>query len=497
MTINSNLIEIKEYLNKKYSIVSYINLNNFTHPSDLYDQISLLQTKVFSKHERIVFVYSENKIKYLLELLDHLDIPKLFVILLIPTNHQLPKNFDEIKVMQYLQTNEDIFNNKTFDIPSSHCIYPWVNIEINTTGNISPCCRMHFKDKTLTIQSNSFNKIYLSSEFTNIRDNFRQNLQTQECKECWTLEAAGITSMRQQAKYKLKDIYYKIDFTEENYNNLQMFDLKLGNNCNLSCGICDEFQSSSIAKLKLKNKIISLETFNNLKKLSSWSDSDTFYNQILEIAPRIQYLNLYGGEPFMNKSHMKFLEKLIKLQVSNKISIDYNSNGTFYSEKFFDLWQYFKKVKISFSIDDIEERFEVQRNGANWAKVQENIIKYNKKTADNFITDVFATVNIQNVYYLPELLQWISQQKFSERFSFNILIDPPQLAINNLPNFAKFKIKEKLAPYPELSSIIEQLMTPINHNYDPKNFLENLYQNRDKDFSKAHKEFVEILTKNN
>jgi hypothetical protein len=88
-------------------------------------------------------------------------------------------------------------------------------------------------------------------------------------------------------------------------------------------------------------------------------------------------------------------------------------------------------VKISFSIDDIEDRFEYQRNGANWAQVNVNIRKYCAKISDKFTIDIFPTINIQNVYYLPELLLWA--QAINLTITFSILHFPNFLnpAINS------------------------------------------------------------------
>ena len=161
----------------------------------------------------------------------------------------------------------------------------------------------------------------------------------------------------------------------------------------------------------------------------------------------------------MSKLHFDFLKKLIDLDVAKNIKIDYNSNGTIYSEKFFDLWDHFKEIKISFSIDDIADRFEAQRVGAKWDQVGENIKKYNSKRSEKFITEIYPTINIQNVYWLPELLEWISTQSF-DHVSFNILRNPIEYNVTSLDNQNKLKIVKKFKQYPQydICNIIIKLL---------------------------------------
>lgn len=485
-----SLNQYKSYLSKKFNLVDFIDLNEFVHPGDLYDRILLCKKDNFLNDERIVFVYSNNKINYLLEVINRIDIPEFFIILLVPNNVTFSYNVGDITVL-YLKEFE-LTNNKVFDIPANHCIYPWINVQVDNLGFVAPCCEFN-STKNYSLKELSLKENYLNASYNQIRSAFRNNTQMPECNACWVKEAAGSPSMRSLAKHKLGDIYYKIDFTKDDVNDLQMLDLKLGNNCNLSCRICNENASSSIAKFKLNHNELSLQKFNEIKDLSLWAESADFNDQILELAPNLRYLNIYGGEPFMNKMHFNFLSKLIDLKVASKISIDYNSNGTFYSEKFFDYWRNFKKVKVSFSIDDIGERFEVQRDGGDWNQVVKNIQEYNSQTSENFITDIFPTVNIQNVYYLPELIDWANTQNFSESLTFNILRLPAELSIHNLPKAVKEVVANKLSKYPVLNPVLNYMFRDPTASVNVFEYLTRLDQNRKVSYFQTHKEFAKIL----
>jgi len=114
--------------------------------------------------------------------------------------------------------------------------------------------------------------------------------------------------------------------------------------------------------------------------------------------------------------------------------------------------------------------------------------------SDSFKTDVFPTVSILNVYYLPELLDWINSQNFSQPPSFNMLSNPMQLAINNLPTPTKNAVAEKLSNYDVLIPIVNYM------NQDGYNLIDIAKKRiglidirRQQNFSVTHSEFANII----
>jgi MoaA/NifB/PqqE/SkfB family radical SAM enzyme len=299
--------------------------------------------------------------------------------------------------------------------------------------------------------------------------------------------------MRTFAKSKFKELWLKIDYSQDRIDNLKMFDLKLGNRCNLSCNICSPKSSSKVANIRVSSDIISNDEYQRISQLVNWNTSDQFRDQIMQLADNLLYLDIYGGEPFMNKAHFVLLHHLIDLGVSKNISIDYNTNGTIYSEKFFALWKEFKSVKVSFSIDDINDRFEFQRAGADWSSVCDNIARYNQKVSNNFATDIFATVNSQNVYYLPELLEWTTQQQCSQNISFNILTLPTVYAINNLSEPIKLKVQEKLQSHAVLQPIINFMCQDATADHNVVEHLASLTNVQGRSYFEVHHEFAKIV----
>jgi MoaA/NifB/PqqE/SkfB family radical SAM enzyme len=402
------------------NILATIDITTYKSIKDLYEDLLGLKKDVFADDERIVIVYNSDTQKKLIdELLIAVDIPEFFVTFETTTNT----------------------SGLNFSFSDSFCVYPWINLRISTSGDIKPCCMSSETIANLT--KLSIQDAYQSTIMKDLRQAFLTGEYPSSCSACWQEESVGKPSMRQRAKHKFREIYYRLDYQKENVNNLQLFDLNLGNACNLSCKICNRDSSSSIAEQDYTNGIISAVEFQSLKQSVRWAESEEFWNQIENLIQNVKYLDLYGGEPLMSKLHFKFLKRIVELDMAKNIKIDYNSNGTVYSEHFFDLWQHFKEIKISFSIDDIGERFEAQRVGAIWNQVTDNIKKFNSKRSSRFITEVYPTINTQNVFYIPELLDWIDTQNF-DHVAFNILHEPAQYNITSLDNEAKLSIIEKL-----------------------------------------------------
>ena len=171
--------------------------------------------------------------------------------------------------------------------------------------------------------------------------------------------------------------------------------------------------------------------------------------------------------------------------------------ATPFSIMFIDL-DHFKEVKLSFSIDNIGERFELERNGVAWDIVAENIKKFNSRRSEKFITDVFPSINIQNVLYVPELLEWIDSQQFSSRVSLNIVYDPSYLSILSMTREARELVLDKLNSYAD-NDIIKSIINLIENSpaIDLANefisYMKTLDVERQQNFAKTHPDIAKAM----
>jgi len=266
-----------------------------------------------------------------------------------------------------------------------------------------------------------------------LREQFDKAHKPATCKKCWALESAGGYSKRMISNDKFKYPGKKLRF----------LDLKLGNICNLKCRICGVWSSSKWAQeeIDLGNK--------DAKKYltaGQWPrQKHNLWTEVTELLPDVEYFEFTGGEPFLIKEHFDLLETSVQLGHSLRQVIHYNTNGTtFPKHAIKHIWPNFKLVEIAFSIDDLGDRFEYQRYGAVWEEVNDNIEKINELRSSNPIkTQICCTINIQNIWNMPEICEWIESKNFNYVF-FNYLHESKEWNVQYLPNNYKHKIQNKL-----------------------------------------------------
>ena len=347
-------------------------------------------------------------------------------------------------------------------LPEKICILPWISIETSPIGTARPCClakdEITYHDELgveqkYNLNTHTLEEIYHSKYMQLLRRDFLYGHKPATCKRCWDEEAAGRTSKRINSKIRLKEYVDQIEFHKLDPDQLWFIDLKLGNICNLKCRICGSWSSSKWAKEEVDYEVIKyaeVEGFDKKKHIAykflkdgAWPrENPQFWDNLKTLLPNIKYFEFTGGEPFLIEQHFELLRYAVETGDSKHIEIHYNTNGTVFPEQA-ELWNNFKHVEIAFSIDNVGTRFEYERYGAEWKEVQENIAKFTAMRSSKISTQLCTTMNIQNVYYLPELCDWISTQTFDHIY-FNMLHDPWHMCIGRMTISAKDLVVNRL-----------------------------------------------------
>jgi len=346
-------------------------------------------------------------------------------------------------------------------LPDKICMLPWISIETSPIGTARPCCLAKEEivkpDGTkYMLREHTLEEIYHSDYMKGLRRQFLAGEKPSTCQRCWDEEAAGRTSKRINSRLRLKKYYDSVDWYNEDPDQLWFLDLKLGNICNLKCRICGSWSSSKWAQEEVAyvDKLWKDDpnydrkahlAFKFLKDGSWPRETDEFWMNMNTLLPNIKYLEFTGGEPFLIQQHFEFLRRAVKSGHSEHIEIHYNTNGTQFPEDR-ELWSHFKHVEIAFSIDNTEKRFEYERYGARWDEVQNNIKRFNEMRSSKISTQLCWTANIQNVYYLPEICDWIDTQSFDYIF-FNMLHDPWHMNISRMTKEAQKLVIDRLTQH--------------------------------------------------
>jgi MoaA/NifB/PqqE/SkfB family radical SAM enzyme len=394
-------------------------------------------------------------------------------------------------------------------LPEKICMLPWISIETSPIGTARPCCLAKdeitkFDGSKYTLRENTLEEIYHSDYMQDLRKDFLAGNKPVTCQRCWDEEAAGRTSKRINSRIRLKEYYNSVDFQNTNPNQLWFIDLKLGNICNLKCRICGSWSSSKWAKEEIDYipELVDRKThlaYTYLKNGAWPRESEVFWDNLKTLLPNIKYFEFTGGEPFLIEQHFELLRYAVETGDSQHIEIHYNTNGTVFPEQA-ELWANFKHVEIAFSIDNIGARFEYERYGADWQEVQENITKFTAMRSNKISTQLCTTMNIQNVYYLPELCDWILTQTFDHLY-FNMLHDPWHMCISKMTTQAQELVIGRLTSHefnPKYRAEVLRIVQFIKNGEgsDGKEFLQKMQttdEYRQQSFLDTHKEIAKAM----
>ncbi len=91
----------------------------------------------------------------------------------------------------------------------------------------------------------TLDKVLKSNDYKTLRDQFRNNEKPEGCRKCWKLEEQGLKSRRQR---ELEAHEQHLDLIPTDETKIVLFDIKLGNHCNLKCNICNSEYSKKWEK---------------------------------------------------------------------------------------------------------------------------------------------------------------------------------------------------------------------------------------------------------
>lgn len=505
-TLKRSAVDVKKESFLKYNIIYYSDIADIlTSHKKIFKVFEKCRKDVFEPNDRIILYSSE-----LLDqtVLDHIqraaakiDISNFFI--LIYNNQDISEKlklsnkkygYDNTKIQNEIinfSETKKISSEKIFNFDTM-CPFPFSMASIDQKNDMRPCCK--FNGSVGNLDEHDFLSLFFGDKFNLIREKMKNGIQPIECKTCWDNERAGTTSFRQLGLLK----YEKL-LDNEWLDSIKVRDLTISpsNICNFKCRICNYHSSSAIASEKIKNSASEKE-INEVKNILKKYSSDNRKNKIFEALEKtsysIEFLHILGGEPFMYPHLEKSLDILIKNNHAKNITLEFNSNGSIFPEHLIHKFNEFKSVEILLSIDDIGERFEIQRGGS-WEKIVDNIKKFNTIKSDRLTVKAAITVNIQNLIYLDKIYDFFRNIGIDLLWWY--LENPYYYCIDNINEKTQNKIIEKYSQHPEkeLRNIAERVKS--NNPVQNKKFLEECKRYdiiRNQNFSFYHKEIIDLMT---
>lgn len=271
-----------------------------------------------------------------------------------------------------------------------YCAAPWRGLHINPRGDVKTCCA---GDPNMlgNLNEHSIAEILNGETLKEIRQSLSQGTPHKYCSNCVRAERFGADSERKWHN----DVNPNFDFTSAGdlYHYPVIVDVRWNTTCNLSCNYCAPACSSKWAALK---------------DVSFKSGARPYYSQVCDFIEQhrehIHEVALVGGEPLLLPENERLLEVIPEdaiVTLITNLSVDLSTN------KIFQKLRNRQKVGWSMSFDNVGERLEYVRYGANWELLKDNLltIKELMRTQGQW-GGIHAVYNIYNATRICELKEF-------------------------------------------------------------------------------------------
>ena len=274
--------QLAELVNKKFSVKGMVDLAELSQsPQAVYKFFYSLHQSEFSPTDRIVLYTSRDipnsLLKHLYQATSFVDIGNWFILVCTATDvsHQLSQEVDQDptpfqNLVIKLDQTKIIENN--YHLPDTICAIPWMHMEIQNTGTMTPCC-MNKGMVIGDINKDSLDDAFYGADMQRLRGQFLAGEKPKECARCWVNEDRGLSSIRIHNSKRLKKQFLLKYLDQPAITSL---DIKFNNTCNFKCRICTPDSSSLVASEYKKFLNIPI------KPQTNWAESDSFINQIVE-----------------------------------------------------------------------------------------------------------------------------------------------------------------------------------------------------------------------
>ncbi|MCV9385784.1 twitch domain-containing radical SAM protein [Reichenbachiella ulvae] len=286
------------------------------------------------------------------------------------------------------------------------CPMPWLHLHVDTQGLIKACCSTSVTFGNLN--KDSVSEIWQSKSINDFRQQVIKSGVDKRCAACLNREASGKSSMRTETLARYPDLSQSILDNEGKVDTKPVYlDLRFSNLCNLRCRTCWHGASSSWFKeaKALKN------TAADQAIIRATENNSEIIQGVLQLAEEVEEVYFAGGEPLMMEEHYQLLDLLC--QSGQQPLLRYNTNLSILKLKnqhVLEFWKEFKKVQLSVSVDEIEERGEYVRKGLKWEVLVDNMRQI-KKECPHVKLEIAPTVSVFNVGRLGLLHRYFVEKE--------------------------------------------------------------------------------------
>ena len=292
-----------------------------------------------------------------------------------------------------------------------YCAAPWRGLHINIRGDVKTCCAGN-PNMLGNLNDKGIEEILNGSELQEIRSVLAQGKQHPYCVNCTDRESKGADSERTWQNKVNEDFNHVNAGLDYEYPTL--IDVRWNSTCNLSCNYCSPMDSSKWAALK--HIPVSSNTRHYYTDVCDFIEQN--HHHVREVA-------LVGGEPLLLPENERLLDVIPNDCVVTVIT---NLNNPLENNRVFRKLADRSNVGWSISFDNIEERFEYVRYGADWNLMLKNLdIVQNLMQTKKQWGGIHAVYNLYNATRLVEFKQFATSRGLSikwQNLSGPLELDP-------------------------------------------------------------------------
>lgn len=329
------------------------------------------------------------------------------------------------------------------------------------------------------------------------------------CQVCWDLEDTVGTSARLEYNRQFGHL-------ETMKTQPRVLVIKPGNTCNFACRMCNPMTSTSwygdghelekvdlgssswytddqtgqAAALTFNEYTRTFETIRN----SFGRNNEEFWPTLKEWLDNFEYVDIYGGEPFLVPAMFDVLEYGVATNVAKNVALKIHTNASIANDHYIKILSQYRQVSFNISVDSmVPEQFEYIRYKGNFDQIMENSQRFIGffDLYSNVDVGFSLTVTPLNVFYIDQILENLKKQ-FSKRVNIN-LVTTPEYDIRHLPIPVKTRLINSIKNQ-EVRSFLTKTIPGCDIEW-PKfcRATNKLDQLRDQSFSKTFPEWWAIL----
>ena len=316
------------------------------------------------------------------------------------------------------------------------CIKPFTEICNTAQGSLKICCQSH-ESLVTKKEINTYKEAFFNHhKFIDIRKQLLKGNQIDLCRNCYEREET--TGYSPRINYNMNLLRDDEDSFNHVFNTgeplVKSLDLKMGNKCNLACVMCDPGSSSLVGKERQKYvPPQELDMGLGIGREIQVDFSQDEFERMKDIAHTIVGIKSTGGEPMLLPGYKDLIQFLVDKGYAKNIRFTTVTNGTVDASPMLHLMNEFKRFKLQWSIDGIQDIYNFVRYPGNWKsvtrkhkRVMETIRKNDYR---NVKTGCSVAVSVYNVDQMSNIFKYaVYDLGITGSLDYNVVRDPEHMS---------------------------------------------------------------------